>query len=243
MSAQNVIDEIVRGAEQVIRRAMLTIAGQLRNRILELDTKNGKFVRDQARITLSLADDIRLLAKEVAPGVVQEVVSDLTDLLQETLNDHPELGKYKPEIGNQLLRVFRSGASEIARVIVDTASDEVTSAIEGVVLAGAPIEDVVGPVAKALNTTRLRATIAVERAVREFHETSLKEMGKNSGLDMVYLYVGPDTGNIRPYCENRVDKILSQEQADALNPRERFNCRHSLAPVLAGTVDNEEFVG
>jgi hypothetical protein len=232
--ADAVIDEVTRRANGVLQRVMLALARELRTRIRELDTKDGRFIRDQARATQALADDVREMARRRVPGVIQTIVDDLSRVLEETLADHPQLGAYRPEVTQDLVKLFRGGAEEIARDITEGAADEVARAMERVIGAGARIEDAAGPVATALSTTRARASVAIERAVREFNERTIAEMGKRSEVPMLYQYVGPPetSPNIRPYCAARTGRVLTQEQVDDLDPRERFRCRHSIAPLL-----------
>lgn len=233
MPAEQAIAQAVARTNAVLQRVMIAIAQELRVRLASLNTVDGRFVRDQGRLTRNLASDIAEIARDEVPQVIQTIVDDLGTVLEETLRDHPQLGSYRPEITEDLIRLFRGAAEEVARDIVDGTADEVAAAVERIVATGQDLNSAARPVAEAMNTSRRRAATAIERAVREFHERAITEMGKRSEIPFLYVYVGPDetSPNIRPYCAARTGRVMTQEQVDALDPRERFNCRHSLAPV------------
>ena len=233
MAAEDAIAQVVARTNAVLQRVMVALAGELRVRLAALDTKNGRFVKDQGRVTRALAQDIAEMARGEVPQVIQTIVDDLGRVLEETLRDHPQLGAYRPEITEDLTRLFRGAAEEVARDIVDGTADEVAAAVERVVATGQEVNRAARPVAVALNTSRRRAATAIERAVREFHERAITEMGKRSEIPFLYVYVGPpeSSPNIRPYCAARTGRVLTQEQVDALEPRERFGCRHGVAPI------------
>lgn len=227
---------IVRVLEQLAER----IVRDMRDVVSSLNIDEGKI--EGGRFNLAQVANARRRVREAAkkhgvPSVLKALRKDLPRLLREVV-DELDLGDFRPEIERDLERVLRGQEREIARAIVDGTSDEVASAIRQAVTGAGrtTVAKATAAVARAVDTSLGRAAVAVERGVREFRETAVIETGARASraLDddvIVYEYVGPDDGVTRPYCQARVGRYLTIDQARDLAPRERFNCRHSPAPV------------
>jgi len=228
--------------ERALRKALKDIARQMMSLLVELDTKQGVFVRDQGR-QLSVLDSqlADLLRNRTAPAVLQALRSQLALILDATLSQHRALGGMRPEISATLGEDMVPSLIEVALSITDGGQDLIIEAVTRTIGAGLAPSEVSGPLADALEITRMRAATAIKRAIRELHEITLRRMGEAQDDEFVYVYVGPpaDSPNIRPYCARRTGKALTQRAADALDPRKRFNCRHSLAPLPRYLVEEE----
>jgi len=233
-AADQTVNSGTQAAEKALQKALVTIARRMNSLLIKLNTDDGILLRDQGKQLLALDKEVRALLKSrgVKP-VLNELVLNLRSTLEATLDDHESLGDFTPEIMEQILDVFEPQAQEVINTIVDGGTDEVIDAVTRAIATGQPVDSLSDKVAKALDTTQNKATTAVNRALRELNEATVKRMGAAQPDPFFYVYVGPPatSPNIRPYCARRTGKALTQKAADTLDPKKRFNCRHSLAPV------------
>lgn len=235
---------VVAAAESALRQSLRDIAREMSRTLSALDSKDGVLLKDQGRQLQALDAQVsELLSQRAVPSVLDTLRNNMSLLLDVTLQEHRALGPYRAEIGSDLSTVMLAQMAEVSNAIAVDGRDFIVQAITRAIATGLPITEIATPVADALEVTRSRAVTAVQRAIREFHETTLKRMGALQPDAFGYVYVGPpeDSPNIRPFCAARVGKVLTQEQADSLPPRERFNCRHSLAPIPLALALDEGF--
>lgn len=230
-----------RAVVKVLNEIAARIAREMESVIATLDTDEGNI--EHSRFNAKQIANARRRVREAAkkhgvPAVLKALRKDLPRLLREAI-DEVDLGDFTPEIEKDLQRVLAGQEREIARAIVDGTGDEVARAIRHAVTGAGKttVAKTTAAVARALDTSLGRAAVAIERGVREFRETAVIETGARGAAafdddTIVYRYTGPDDAVIRPYCAARVGRYLDVEQARDLDPRERFNCRHSPAPLL-----------
>ncbi len=243
-------DDLLDIASGRIARILAELADNLARELLlaigRLNTQGGNIKRDRdnAASVVEIRRQIAAIAaRDGVPTVLRAMSEDLPEVVQEALRDHPGLGIYAPEIVGDLERFFAAHAEDVAAYLTEDAPLELARVIRRGVTSGLDLSDLQAELAQRLDTTMGRAAVLADRGMRDFHEAAVKETGRKAaealGETLVYVYVGPEDGVTRDYCEARVDKYLTQEQADALDPTERYNCRHSLAATTLAEAREE----
>jgi len=243
------IDNANRRARTILARLADRLTRELTDLIASLDTTDG--VTEQTRHNLDQVLRIREQTAQVAqrigvPDVIGQLRAALPDVVAETLKEFPELGNFAPQITSDLLRVLQGQEIEIARVLTAVAADEVASAVRASVTGALSITDITSRVARTMEVSMARAATTIDRAVRDFHETTARLQVDNvneaapPGQDLVFIYAGPVDSLTRPYCRKRVNKILTSAQVEALDPTERYNCRHRPAPILRSLAEAQD---
>lgn len=239
------------GTTEAIRRissVLLQIAARLEAEVAalvaELDTKGGVLentahnASNIARIRQQVAD---VAEREGVPRVVEMLRQELPEVVRQVMAQHPVPAEFSVDVTRELLTVLQGQEQEIAAAIVDGASSEVAAAMRHAVSGAVDVRTLQARVSRALDTSLGRAAVALDRAVREMGDRALVAAGAEASelLDadeFVYVYEGPDDAVTRPYCDARVGRYLTADQARALEPRERFNCRHVPTPRLLSEV-------
>jgi hypothetical protein len=79
----------------------------------------------------------------------------------------------------------------------------------------------------------------INTAIQGFNRAVNEKKAKDLGLTL-FLYVGPDDDVTRPFCQDRVDQIFTQEEIDSWDNGQGlpadvylggYNCRHHLRPL------------
>ncbi len=132
------------------------------------------------------------------------------------------------------------------------AHDTIRAAIDRGIATSARMEDLIDALAVAIDTSFARASSAVDTAIigagRAVVVRHAERAGAESGEEMVFKYVGPRGGNIRPFCKEHVGHVFTRAALDRLdNGRSQpkpvstflggYNCRHSLAPLVRADLD------
>lgn len=208
--------------------------------VARLDTSGG--VTQTSAQNAQVVAQVRRQVAEVTrarglPALTDALTAELPDIVREALQaDFPELGEFAPAIEVDLVRYFSEDVERGLADIPQQVAADVARAVRQSVTVGETVDGLLAKVADSLDTSLGRASVLVERKIRNFAEEGLRRAGEAAaeevGEPLVYEYVGPTDGKVRPYCQARVGKYLSQAQADALDDSQRYNCRHSLAPLL-----------
>ena len=246
------VDLAVQRANTSARLALTQLAKRLQAEmdalVAVLDSTSGTL--DSTRYNLNQVAQIRSQVLEVAntrgiADVVGQFRAELPSIVRETLRDFPELGQFAPEITGDLMRVLEGQQDDIARVLSSVAADEIGDAVSASVTGALDLSDATKAVADAIDTTLGRAAVTIDRAVRDFHETTLSAQAANAsellpeGEEFIFLYSGPSDSITRPYCAARVGRYLTSSQVADLDPTERYNCRHRPIPVLLSEAAEE----
>lgn len=225
----------------VLREISARLQSEVATLAANLDTTGG--VLDSTKYNLSNLVEIR---RQVAAVAEREGLSDIVTALRRELPEvvrlvlaeyDMDLGAFKADITRELVAVLQGQEQEIAQAIVKGTSSEVERAMRHAMTGALDVAELQSRVAQALNTSLGRAAVTIDRAVREVGDRALVAAGEAASEalgddEFVYIYEGPDDVATRPYCDARVGKYLTLEQAQALEPRKRFRCRHVPAPKL-----------
>ncbi|MGB1373626.1 MAG: hypothetical protein ACPG6R_10930 [Aequoribacter sp.] len=234
----------------VLTEVAARVARELAALVAQLDSAGG--VTQNTRHNLNQVRAIRQQVREIAeqealPAVLESLRGELPKIVQETLADYPQLGRFAPQITGDLVRLASGIEAEIAEVLTSQAPDALAKAMRASITGALSMQDLQSEVARALDTTLGRAAVAIDRGVRDFHEGALIRQSEIASElidgDFLFLYVGPDDTRTRPYCDARLDKVLTRADVEALDPTERYNCRHRPVPVLSSEVAGMALLG
>jgi len=230
--------DAIRVTDKALREIMRAIDAEINRLAASLNTVNGNLADD--RFNLKTMSDIRKqtleFIKRQSPKLVESFSEKLPDIVEEVLEEYPELGRFAPRILEDLERTFLDSAREMNAVLQEEVADELTRTVRHSIAGGANMKKMQSEIRKAMDTSQTRVAVLIERSVRNFQDETLRSAAKQrtelTGEKLYYLYLGPDDAKTRPFCEARVGKALTQKAADSLKgTRERFNCRHSLVMV------------
>ncbi len=203
-----------------------------------LDSEGGRLqstrynAQNVARIRQQVA---RVAEDEGLPSIVAQMRAELPDVIAQAVRESQVPDDFAADITEDLMRVIAEQEKEVVKAIVGNTSDAVATATRQAITGALDVNALVKDVAKAIDVTMGQAAVALDRAVREVSDRALiaaaKAAKEATGTRFVFVYTGPEDSVTRDYCKQRVGKYLTPAQADALDPRERFNCRHVPAPI------------
>lgn len=228
-------EELMRRFIPILREIAERLEQEIAALTADLDTKSGSL--EQTKYNTANVARIRQRVAEVAEEVGANQVTailrqELPDVIKAVLAQNEMPLEFTADVQQDLMRIMRGMELEVTQAIVQGTSGEVASAVRSAVTGGMDYAGLRAKVAGALDTSLGRAATGLDRAVREMGDRALIEAGKQApGGEWVYLYEGPKDGANRPYCAARVGRYMTADQADALDPRERFGCRHVPVPI------------
>jgi hypothetical protein len=226
------IQQATQRAEAILLDLAQAIQDEIRLLVASLDTEQGQLQSTQ--YNLRAIEDVRRQVRQIAIDQGQTAIADFLDtelpqVIQASLAESG-LGEFAPQITDDVLDFLDGLEEEVVKSLDDTTGD-LARAIRRGIVGGSQTSELLDAVARSLDTTLGRAATAIEGGIRRFNERVTLETAKDLGF--FYVYIGPDDQKTRPYCQPRVGKVLTQEQADAAvaNVSGRWNCRHDLAPI------------
>ena len=219
-------------ADEILRDLAIAINDEIRRIIAGLDTKEGML--ESTKYNLRSIAEVQRQVQAVIDRFGSPAIADLLDRrLPEVIAANLQkagLGGFAPQITDDVLDFLDGLERDVIKSLNDTTGD-LARAIRRGIVGTQTTDQLLEAVARSLDTTLGRASVAIEGGIRRFNERTLLETGKD--LEFLYVYIGPDDTKTRPYCQPRVGKVLTQEQAEAAtaNVNGRWNCRHDLAPI------------
>ena len=226
------IQQATQRAEAILLDLAQAIQDEIRTLVASLDTEQGQLQSTQ--YNLRAIEDVRRQVRQIAIDQGQTAIADFLDtelpqVIQASLAE-AGLGEFAPQITDDVLDFLDGLEEEVIKSLDDTTGD-LARAIRRGIVGGSQTSELLDAVARSLDTTLGRAATAIEGGIRRFNERVTTETARDLGF--FYVYIGPDDQKTRPYCQPRVGKVLTQEQADAAvaNVSGRWNCRHDLAPI------------
>lgn len=219
-------------ADEILRDLAIAINDEIRRIIAGLDTKDGML--ESTKYNLRSIAEVQRQVQAVIDQFGSPAIADLLDRrLPEVIEANlaeSNLGAFAPQITDDVLDFLDGLEKEVLKSLNDTTGDLARAVRRGIV-GTRTTDDLLEAVAKSLDTTLGRASVAIEGGIRRFNERVITDTARDLGF--LYVYIGPDDTKTRPYCQPRVGKVLTQEQADAAvaNVDGRWNCRHDLAPI------------
>lgn len=232
MPGEQAIVQATARAESVLQDLAQAILSEIERVLASLDTREGQL--ESTTYNLRALEDVRRQVQQVAldqgaTAIARLLDVELPDVIQASL-DEAGLGQFAPQITDDVLDFLDGLEQEVVKTLNDTTGD-LARAIRRGVVGGSQTSQLLDAVARSLDTSLGRAATAIEGGIRRFNERVTTETARDLGF--YYVYIGPDDAKTRPYCQPRVGKVLTQEQADAAvaNVDGRWNCRHDLAPI------------
>jgi hypothetical protein len=238
MSGANAAGPVADAAVEDMRRLERVLYRDLMRSVMRLDTKTGEdsLIKRQAQTQAAVlrqinkrldaeGEDLKRVTGERAVEAVRAVLGAPPSTL--SVDVRTELDQILADQIRDVVRTFKVAADEM-RVAVT----------QGIVSSGG-LADVVDAVAGKMQVAYARAAAAVDAAIMAAGRHVVMSAATASGLDLVYVYVGPSDAKNRPFCLQWVGKAcVDPENLDNKQglPVETYcggyNCRHSWAPTI-----------
>ena len=236
--ASDAIAQADRGVADLLRLRASLLA-DIRRLVLTLDTAPGgdRLTRDAA----ALANSARVVRQieEALTGKGLPLVADvIVDRAQRAIAAVVP-SDFAPNAWPEVQAILSGQTAEVASVFA-SAADEMRIAINEGTTRGGSLDAVLSAVAERLDVTLSKAASAVDAAIMASGRRAVVAAAKETGLDLVYLYVGPDDGKNRDFCKALVGKAVTPSLFARLNNGQNlpaadfcggYNCRHSWAPL------------
>lgn len=219
------------------------LLAQIRRLLSTLDTKRGSSVLERDRQALSTATQVR---QQIARVLEERGVVGVVDIaLVRTLEASEAIAKAQEvpivtSAKTAIDRIVRGQTADIVDVF-GAAANDMRLAVNTATTMGGTLADLNEVVAQKLGTSIVRAQAAVDSAVMAAGRVTLMDGAASTGLDYVYVYIGPSDGKTRPFCKGLLGKAYTSSSMSRLNNgaglpvREYcggYNCRHSWSPMV-----------
>ena len=256
MAADDAPDQFSSAANARLQRIKDALMAEIVQRLQRLNQSDGKLSSEAAAL-----DNARTIRRQVmdlmeeagAPTVESVGEAAVMDAVSAALAQHAPAPSVDnggmigfstaPDAKQQIAMSVQGVLDQITGVFADGAQ-AMRKAIDVGLNTGSDLQSVITDVAQALETTFDRATTATDTAIRGAMRMALvmqAERGAEAaGITMLYLYLGPDDGKTRPFCEEHVNRVYSLDALKAMDngtdlPVEIFaggySCRHALSPI------------
>lgn len=263
MAADDAVGPVASAARNRLEAIRRALVAEMTSRLRRLDQRSGSLIAD--RDALDNARQLRrqvieLLREDGLPVVIGSAEAAVVDAIEVALGPQfstasllvPALGvSLDAEAKAQIADTVAGTLDEVTTLFGDAAG-EVRAAMDVALNTGAPIDALIDEVAQKIDTTFTKAQAAVELAVRGAASKATIEKAERgadaAGVEMVYVYTGPEDGKNRPFCERTVGKAytraalrrLRNDDGDSAEvARGSFGCRHFWAPMLREDAEAE----
>lgn len=218
------------------------LLAQIRRLLAQLDTKRGSSVLERDRLALATATQVR---QQVTALLTQRGFTDVVDVFARRALEAAEVIAAESKVPvptstrTALERIVRGQSADVAAVF-SAVADEMRQAINTGTTMGGSLADLTEQVAARLNVAVGRAAVAVESGIMASGRVTVMDAAAASGLDYVYLYIGPRDGKVRDFCKQLVGRactlryISRLDNGAGLPVREYcggYQCRHSWSPI------------
>lgn len=221
----------LRRLESALERDLLRI-------LLSLDTKPGEdsLVRRQGQTSVAVMRQVQ--ERLVAEGEALESLTGrrAVEAVQAVMGAPPS--SLPIDVRTTLDAIVNEQVGQVVASFKG-AVPEMRDAVNRGILSGGSLADVVEEVQARLKTTYMQAMAAVDAAIMAAGRRAILAAAEASGLDLVYVYVGPRDDKNRPFCRLWVGKACTEparlnngQNLPADDYCGGFNCRHSWAPTL-----------
>ena len=229
-------DRASRDLEELRKR----IEREIRRLLASLDTARGsdKLIGDKDALAtaVKVRRQVVALLNERGYGAVVDVTTARALQAAEAVTKGNTLPAGAKE---ELQRIVSGQTAEVADVF-GAAADEMRRAVNAGIASGGSLADLTELVAQRLEVATVRAQAAVDAAVMASGRRSLMMAAEATGIDYVYLYVGPTDGKNRDFCSALVGKAVTKARMARLVNEQGlpvrdfcggYNCRHSWSPI------------
>jgi hypothetical protein len=216
------------------------ILRELTRALVQLDTVKGtdRLERDQA----AMANAVRVLRQVDAALEAEGVGAVRTVLQQRAVEAATAVADGSPipaDARSEIRAIVDERNADVVAVFAE-AQDAIRQAVNAGTTTNGSLGDLVDEVARTLDTATQKAAAAVDAAIMAAGRRTVVAAAQESGLDLVYLYVGPDDAKTRPFCAALVGKAVTEAKLATLDngmdlPAADYcggyGCRHSWAPM------------
>ena len=245
------IGPIASGARARLERIKAALVREMTMRLQRLDTKGGKLSSE--RESLDAARKIRtqvlqLLREEGYPLVIDAAEQAVADAVERALGPVQAMQRTPLGVGmavtldaeakDSIARSVSGVLDEVAGVFGD-AAQEIRRAVDASLNTAAPLGDLIEEVRARLDTTFLKASTAVDLAVRSAGQKAINDQAERgaeaTGIELVAIYSGPSDSKVRDWCDEHLDKaytvdglrrLRNDNGEPAAEFRGSFGCRH-----------------
>lgn len=239
-----------RFARELAAVLKLTTA-EVRRLLRTLRTADGRLVATQAALgrVLGLRRDLQRVLEEggysaLAESAVDRPLDEIASLvlrgsdiaqaaLELTPADLDAIAAFKTVRFDELLSVGHATAVRLARVALDG------------LLGAQPLDDLVDDVADTFDITDRQARTLYDTALSIFSR-QIDQLHATGEPDELFYYAGPIDAKTRPFCRQRVGKVLTRQALETADNGQLpnplltgggFNCRHQ--PKRVSVLDDE----
>lgn len=219
------------------------LLAQIRRLLANLDTKRGSSVLERDQQALATASQVR---QQIVRVLEERGIRGVFDIaVERTLEASEAIAKAKevPIVTSAkaaIDRIVRGQTADILDVF-GVAANDMRQAVNTATTMGGTLADLNEVVAQRLNTSIVRAQAAVDSAVMAAGRVTLMDGAAATGLDYVFVYIGPRDGKTRPFCKQLLGRAFTSSAMSRLNNgaglpvREYcggYQCRHSWSPMV-----------
>jgi hypothetical protein len=221
----------LRALERVLERDLLRL-------LLSLDTETGadSLVRRQGQTQSAVLRQVTQRLEEEGQRIQAVVGLRAVQAVEAVLGKAP--ATMSVDVRTELDAIVNGQVADVVAVFKGSVP-QMRQAVALGIASGGSLADVVDQVRGIMEITHQRAASAVDSAIMAAGRRTVLSAADDSGLDLVYVYVGPKDVKNRPFCAFWVGKACTEP---ALCDNEQglpaddyaggYNCRHSWAPTL-----------
>lgn len=237
-------EQIADAAKTRLERLRDTSTRRIRSLVLKLKTEDGELIRSELANARAVRSQIVARLREIEKDIRGEIVAGVRLVRREVLasTGGAEDG-FAAEAGPALDAIIDGHLDEVTEAIKGSI-DEVRAAVDAGVATSAPLERLIDKVEERVLAGFARTANAIDSAIiasgRTVLVTQTELAAEESGVVMLYRYVGPNDRKTRPFCAKHLGKVFSREALDKLDNGQigpvssylgGYGCRHSLAPI------------
>ncbi len=230
----------------------VTLERRIRSLALKLRSRDGELLRDEmvnaASVRAQVLAAIRAVGLQVEETLEERAARAAAAALKASSGARDG---FAAEAGPELEAIVGGQTAGVAASF-RWAHDIVRQSIDRGIATSARMEELIDVLAVTIDTSFLRASSAVDTAIigagRAVVVRQAERAGAEGGEEMVFRYIGPRGGNIRPFCKEHVGRVFTRAALDRLDNGKGqpkpvsvfcggFGCRHSLAPLVRADLD------
>lgn len=241
-----VSQEFAEGLAEVLRELRRPTRGLLRT-----FAQNGRLVPDlDAQVKAELYSVVRTLLDESGYTELLDRMDarslELLSKLQQKMRTIGLDASFASADINKLDALVSLQRTEFSN-LGDRIAMSIETELRRQILAGETVQQAATALADAVGVTHAQATTLANSSLLNFHQQSLNVASDRTGAEK-FLYIGPDDGLTRPFCDVLLNKWLSRKEISKLRngqlpgvyrTRGGYNCRHSWMPLFGGQAEDE----
>jgi hypothetical protein len=233
-------DAAVADYEANLRRIWGLVRTSLRRVLRQWDAEDGRLVTTAQNLgrVLTLRETLRAAMQEAGyDDIALAAVDDPLDALASQVLRSSRIANQAARLSPVSLEAIGAWKelklADLLDLAEDTARAVQSAALDGV-LGLRPVDRLLDDVEAALDDSAARARTVYDTAVSTFTR-QMEALASDGTSDELFLYVGPVDSKTRPFCLERVGRVYSRAQIDAMDNGSlpnvfitggSYNCRH-----------------